>query len=354
MEAEFAVDKRNCSPLVKQKISREEKMKEFLKKAWIIVLSAMSAWFFFTGDVFAMDQKNDGRAIVLAQFGTSYPSALRSLLDIQKNVQSAFPGVKVKLAFTSNIIRKIWHERQNDKRFLAENKGISREILEVKAPLATLADLQDDGYNTIIVQSNHVMEGEEYLDLKALVHALDSIETIKPAFRPFRKVALGRPLLGEKGKKYPYRKDLETAAKAVRSDVELAAKNSAALVYMGHGNEHLSTGVYAEFQETMRRLYPSTPICVGTVEGFPDLDGVVAELERYGIKKVLLKPFMIVAGDHATNDMAGDEKDSWKSVFQARGIEVIPVLEGLGVNHEISSILIQHIRDVARDSHIAM
>ena len=318
----------------------------------IIVMIAMSLTLVVSS--FAMETQKDKKAIVLAQFGTSYPSALVALTNIQKQVQDAFPGVKVKMAFTSNIIRKIWHERQNDKKFLEENKNIPEEILYVKAPLATIADLQDEGYATIIVQPTHIFEGEEYLDLKSCVDGLDSITTIKSRHKPFKKVVMGRPLLGKKGEEYPYHKDLEAAAKTVKADVELARKNKAALVYMGHGNEYLSTGAYIEFQETLRRIYPETPVYLGTVEGFPSLDYVVSGLVRDRIKKVVLKPFMIVAGDHATNDMAGDEDDSWKTTFKSKGIEVITVIAGLGENPEIGKILIQHIKDVARDNQIGL
>jgi sirohydrochlorin cobaltochelatase len=303
---------------------------------------------------FAMEPRQDKKAIVIAQFGTSYPSGLAALTNIQKQVEDAFPGVKVKQAFTSNIIRKIWHGRQNDKRFLEENKDIPQDILYIKAPLATIADLQDEGYTTIIVQPTHIFEGEEYLDLKSCVDGLDSITTIKPRHKPFQKIVLGRPLLGKKGEEYPYHKDLEAAAKAVKADVELARKNEAALVYMGHGNEYLSTGVYIELQETLRRMYPETPVYIGVVEGFPSLDYVVSGLVRDKIKKVVLKPFMIVAGDHAINDMAGDEDDSWKTTFKSKGIEVITVIQGLGENPEIGRILIQHIRDVAKDNQIEL
>ena len=238
----------------------------------------------------------DKKAIVLAQFGTSYPSALVALQNIRKEVQKAFPGVEVRMAFTSNTIRKIWHSRQDDKKFLSEYKDIPKEIFYVKTPLATIADLQNEGYNTIIVQSTHIFAGEEYVDLASFIEGLNAIKTIKAKNMPFRKLVLGRPLLGTWGERYPYHKDLETAAKAVKADVDLARKNKAALVYMGHGNEYLSTGAYIEFQETLRRIYPETPVYIGVVEGFPSPDYVVSGLIRDRIKKVVLKPFMIVAG----------------------------------------------------------
>jgi len=314
-----------------------------------VILSLMVA-----ASSFAMGQQEDKKAIVLACFGTSYPSALVAITNIQKQVRNAFPGVKVQVAFTSNIIRKIWHERQNDREFLAKHKEIPREILYVKGPLATIADLQDEGYRSIIVQPTHVYDGEEYSDLCEYVRGLNHIKTIKAKYMPFKKLVLGRPVLGENGPEYDYHKDMEAAAKTLHADVDLAGKDGAALVYMGHGNEFYSTGVYAEFQQVMRNEYPGAPIYIGTVEGFPSLDDVLLFVRHAGVKKVILKPFMIVAGDHARNDMAGNEDDSWKSAFEKAGIRVICDIHGLGENNEWAKIYVQHIKDVARDNHIEL
>ena len=288
------------------------------------------------------------KAIVLAAFGTTYPSALVSILEIQKRVKEAFPNVRVRIAFTSNIIRNIWHKRQRDTRFLSEYR-IPKEILYVKGPLATIADLQDEGYRTIIVQPTHIYCGEEYADLCSYVRGLNSIETIKEKYKPFAKLVIGRPALGQYGPRYDYHKDMEIAAKALAPDVALAMKAGYALIYMGHGNEFYSTGIYAEFQEVMRRTYPHAKIFIGTVEGFPSLNDVVSSVKRMGIKKVLLKPFMIVAGDHAHNDMAGSDEDSWKNTFKRAGIRVKCILKGLGENPRWDEIYVQHIRDVAVD-----
>ncbi|MGB9499005.1 MAG: sirohydrochlorin cobaltochelatase [Dissulfuribacterales bacterium] len=301
---------------------------------------------------FAMGAKKDKKAIVLAGFGTSYPSALAAITNIQDEVQKAFPKVKVRLAFTSNIIRNIWHKRQNDGQFLSKNKNIPKEILYIKGPLATIADLQDEGYNIIIVQPTHIYYGEEYTDLTSYVNGLNSIKTIKAKFMPFKKLVLGRPLLGKCGTSYDYHEDLIPAAKALAPDVALAKKNHAALVYMGHGNEYYSTGAYIEFQQVLRTMYPGTTIFVGTVEGYPSLDNVVSGLTHMGTQKVLLKPFMIVAGDHANNDMAGDEDDSWKMAIKSKGIKVITVIHGIGENSDIAKIYVHHIKDVASDNHI--
>ncbi len=305
-----------------------------------------------TSPAVAAKAKPEKKAIVLAGFGTSYPSALVAITNIRDRVQKAYPNTEVKMAFTSNIIRKIWHKRQNDKKFLADNPAIPKDILYVKGPLATIADLQDEGYNVIIVQPTHIYAGEEFADLSSYVAGLNDIKTIKTKFMPFKKLVIGRPLLGQYGTEYDYHEDLIPAAKALAGDVAMADKNGAALVYMGHGNEYYSTGAYIEFQQVLRKMYPQTNILVGTVEGYPSLDNVVETLLHTKTRKVVLKPFMIVAGDHANNDMAGDDDDSWKMVLKSKGINVITVTKGLGENSKIADIYISHIKDVAKDNDI--
>lgn len=302
-----------------------------------------------------MKEQQDKKAIVIAFFGTSYPSALKAIINIENKIKRAFSQIEIRIAFTSTIIRKIWHNRQNDEIFFTENKDIPQYIYKVKSPLATIADLQDEGYNIIVVQSTHIFEGEEYTDLSSCIRGLNSIKTIKAKNKPFKKLVLGRPLLGVNGTGHDYHHDLIIAAKAVNDDIVLAKKNKAALVYMGHGNEFYSTGAYIEFQKTLREIYKDIPIFVGCVEGFPSLDDVTFSLKHHGrIKKVLLKPFMIVAGDHAKNDMAGEEDDSWKSIFENMGLEVITAVEGLGEYDKIGDIFIQHIKDVTKDNGITI
>ncbi|MBW2016824.1 MAG: sirohydrochlorin cobaltochelatase [Deltaproteobacteria bacterium] len=303
---------------------------------------------------FAMGGQKDKRAVVLASFGTSYPSALNGILNIREQIQKAFPGLEVRLAFTSNIIRNIWHERQKDKQFIGKHPDIPRDVLFVKGPLAAIAELQDEGYRTIIVQSTHIYDGEEYTDLCSYLRGLNSIRTIKAKYRPFEKLVAGRPALGKNGPEPDYHEDMAEAAKALRADVEMAKERGAALVYMGHGNETYSTGVYAEFQKVMRKTYPGVGIFVGTVEGFPSREDVLFSLKHAGIRKVILKPFMVVAGDHARNDMAGSEEDSWKSVFEREGIRVTCVIQGLGENPEWAKIYLRHMMDAARANGISL
>ncbi|ACN13882.1 CbiK1 [Desulforapulum autotrophicum HRM2] len=297
----------------------------------------------------ASASESQKKAIVLASFGTSYPDALKSLINIGELVRNENPGVVVKHAFTSNIIRKIWQERQTDTAFQSENKGVPEEFLYIKNPLATIADLQNEGYRTIVVQPTHVYAGEEFADLKSYVAGFNSIKTLKAKFMPFDKLVLGRPALGEPGKSPDYHEDIEIAAKALAEDVAYAKSRGAALVYMGHGNEYFSTGVYAELQDQMRRMYPDVNIFIGTVEGFPSLDTVTQGLKHTNVKKIVLKPLMVVAGDHANNDMASDEEDSWKTIFTKMGITVECIVKGLGENDQWVKIYGQHIKDIINE-----
>ncbi|GAB6161057.1 sirohydrochlorin cobaltochelatase [Desulfothermus naphthae] len=315
-----------------------------------IFLAAMILSTLILSRGFAMEHQKNKIGIVVAAFGTTYPEALRSLLNIRNAIKKEFPTAKVKMAFTSNIIRNIWHKRQTDPEWI-NREDIPKDIFYVKGPLAAIAELQDEGYRTIIVQPTHFYAGEEFMDLCSYVDGLTAIKTIKKKYIPFEKLVVGRPLTGMWGVNHDYNEDINETAKALKKDVEYAKKKHAALVYMGHGNEYFSTGVYAQLQNTMRRMY-KVPVFIGTVEGFPSLDDVISALIHSKVKRVVLKPLMMVAGDHANNDMAGPEKDSWKSIMESKGIKVYPILEGLGENPEIVKIFVEHVKDAAKDNGI--
>ena len=251
------------------------------------------------------------------------------------------------MTFTSNIIRSVWKKRQaNAQKWL--DQGIPEEVLYVKNIIATIGDLREEGYRNIIVQPSHIFFMEQALDLSSYVNAFASIKTLKKKWMPFDKVVMGRPALGGYGDTYDYHEDLEKALKTLAGDVELARKNDAMLVYMGHGNEYWSSGIYMETAKKMRELYPDVVTYVGSVEGFPGIEDISRYLSHFDSGKIVLKPFMIVAGDHAVNDMASDEEDSWKTILTKQGFDVIPVLEGLGSNDAFAQIVVDHIKDAAR------
>ncbi len=311
----------------------------------------------FSSEVFAMSNQKpsiDKAAIVVAAFGTTYPSAVDSLLAIVRDIEAEYPNTPVQMAFTSNIIRKKWHRRADDQDYQKAHPNVPAYFYTIKNVLGTLADLQDQGYKTIVVQPTHLTNGEEFSDLQAYVNGLLSIETVKERWRPFNKIALGRPLMGAWGTDHAYQDDLNELTKAVADDVKQAEQRQAALVYMGHGNEHLSTGLYYEFARMMNERYPQVATVVGLVEGHPDFSEVLESLREVNKKKLLLKPLMIVAGDHATNDMAGDEEDSWKVQLQAAGYQVTPVLEGLGDNAAVRKMFVDHLQDAAMEAGIEL
>jgi sirohydrochlorin cobaltochelatase len=295
------------------------------------------------------------KAIVLAMFGTTVESALQGLLAIKTAMETAYPQTPVRLAFTSNQIRRIWHKRAADPAYLAAHPDIPKDILKIQGILAAIANLQDRGYDTLVVQPTHVAPAEEFHDLAAYVGALSSIRTMKPRWRPFKTIALGRPLFGTYSLHRPYADDIRIVAQALADDAALARSHGAALVYMGHGNRSFpSGGLYLEFAARMRQLYPDVLTLIGTVEGFPGLDEVRENLRLHGPRRVLLKPLLIVAGEHATRDLVGPEENSWQSILTKDKFEVIPVIKGLGEQPALAQIFVIHAAEAAADAGVEL
>jgi sirohydrochlorin cobaltochelatase len=305
-------------------------------------------------DSLAMKNSPEKTAIVIAAFGTTYPSAVDALLAIVRDVEAKYPNTPVRMAFTSNIIRKKWHARASDQDYRQANPQVPDHFYRIKSLLGTLADLQDAGHKTIVVQPTLLTHGEEYLDVQAFIDGLLSIRTTKDRWRPFNKIALGRPLMGTWGDKHPYVADLEQLADALAPDAEQAIAANAALVYMGHGNEHLSTGLYSELEELMLQRYPQLTTRIGLVEGEPAFSSVLKKLQLDNPENISLKPLMVVAGDHATRDMASTEADSWRSQLVAAGFSVEPIMQGLGDNPAVRQLFIMHLRDAATEAGIEL
>jgi sirohydrochlorin cobaltochelatase len=294
-------------------------------------------------------------AIVLAMFGTTVESALQGLLTIKTAMETAFPHTPVRLAFTSNQIRTIWRRRAADPAYLAAHPDVPRGILEVQGILATIANLQDQGFTSLVVQPTHVVPAEEFHDLAAYVRALASIRTMKPRWQPFKTLALGRPLLGTYSLNHTYADDIRIAAQALADDAELARSHNAALVYMGHGNHYFpSGGLYLEFAARMRECYPDVLTLIGTVEGFPTLDEVRRDLLLHGQRRVLLKPLLIVAGEHATRDLIGPQEDSWRSLLLREGFEVMAAIRGLGEQPALAHIFVDHAAQAAHEAGVEL
>ncbi len=253
-------------------------------------------------------------AILVVSFGTSFNNSRDITIGaIENEIADAFPQYPVRRAFTSQIII--------DK--LAERDG-----LEIDNVTQALDRAVADGIRTLIVQPTHMMSGYEYTDLSNELAEYES---------DFEKIVLGEPLLTTE-------EDFQAVATALENATKEFDDGETAIVFMGHGTEADSNQIYSQMQETatekgLENYY------IGTVEAEPTLEDVMAALKEKGsYKKVVLEPLMVVAGDHANNDMAGDDEDSWKNMLEAEGYEVTCRLTGLGEMADIRRIYVDHTR----------
>ena len=187
--------------------------------------------------------------------------------------------------------------------------------------------MQDEDFTHVAVQSLHTIGGDEYHDLRRTVGAFKIMGG-------FQRIILGYPLLATQ-------KDMERAVDAVLENIPSERKSDEAVVLMGHGTHHPSNAFYAALMFQLQLKDPN--VFVGTVEGYPEVDLIEELLLKNKIKKAYLMPFMSVAGDHAKNDMAGDEDDSWKSILTKAGIECVPVLKGTAEFDSFVDIWVDHI-----------
>ena len=252
--------------------------------------------------------------ILVVSFGTSYnDNRDLSIGAVEEDIQAAFPDWEVRRALTAQTIIDILKDRDG---------------IEIDNVTEAMERLVADGVKNVVIQPTHIMNGAEYDDV---------MDEIAPYADQFEGFAVGAALLTEY-------EDYEAVIDALLADNEYAGDDDVALVYMGHGTHHFANAAYSQM-ELMLHAEGYENAFVGTVEGFPALENVMAEVAAYGAGKVILTPFMVVAGDHANNDMAGDEEDSWKTAFAEAGYEVECVLEGMGQNPAIRAIYVEHVRD---------
>lgn len=252
------------------------------------------------------------KAILVVSFGTSHLDTLEKTIQVfEYEVREEFPECKVYRAFTSGmILRKLERTEQ----------------LKIDTVEEALKRIASDGYEEVIVQPTHIINGIENDRM---------MEVLMEHMGLFRKISVGKPLLTSV-------EDYKKSIHAVMAETPLAEDE--VLVLMGHGTDHHANSAYPTLEYTFHAL-GYNQVLVGTVESFPELKNVIEKLEISGRRKVVLMPFMLVAGDHAKNDMAGDE-DSWKSELESLGYEVRVILKGLGEFEGIRKILIEHIENV--------
>ena len=261
-------------------------------------------------------------AMLVVSFGTSMPEARKAIDNLVDTVRKEFPGHEVRLAFTSNIIRR----------------KIQREHDEaVPNPSQALAQLNDEGYTHVTIIPTHMIPGEEYDEVRGVASAFGKMS----GKFGFEEIRVCSPFLdGVKG--------CEAVADILMKRFESRLKDKeTAIILMGHGTpEHFANAQYLQLQLALNQKAYGR-FFVGTVESSPSLDDILAELKRHPeIKRLILSPLMIVAGDHANNDMAGeDDPDSWINILRKNGYKDIDIyLVGLGEDDNLARELVRKIR----------
>ena len=271
-----------------------------------------------TGDASRDNPRNgDGigeNELLVVSFGTSYnDNRVLTIKAIEDAMESAFPGYSVRRGFTANIIIDHVYRRDGER------------IDDVKEALDRA---KANGVKNLLVQPTHLMNGYEYGDLVKLLEQREG---------DFESVKIGAPLLTTGD-------DFTVVAQAmVKATAEAVTDEKTAVCYMGHGTSADSNSIYARMQQVMTDSGHSNYF-IGTVEAAPTAEDLVKLVKEGGYEKVVLRPMMIVAGDHANNDMAGDEEDSWKSIFEAAGLTVVTDVRGLGELAEIQQLLADHAK----------
>ncbi len=262
------------------------------------------------------------KALLVISFGTSYnDNREKTIGATEKLLAGSFPDWEVRRAFTSKMIIKKLKERDNE----------CIDYID-----EALQRLVDDGFDTVIVQPTHIMNGTEY----------DFVACYVKRFKDkFKCIRIGKPLLTSQE---DYDKVVEAIGVGIVEPAKEMAGPDAAVVLMGHGTEHYANASYSQLQFALW-LAGLDDVYVTTVEGFPDFYDTMYMMKGNGIRNVVIQPFMIVAGDHANNDMAGDDDDSLKSVLEHNGYKVFPVIKGLGEIPEFRQLFVDHVKDVMKN-----
>lgn len=256
------------------------------------------------------------KAILVVSFGTSYIDSLKKSIEKMENrIYEHFEEYDVYRAFTAHmIIRKLK----------------SKYDMHVLTPEEALDELIEKGYEEVIMQPLHIIPGEEYQYIRKVQDRYS---------KNFKTLKLGRPIFYYQGIE-----ELPQDYTLFIKSVEHLFKDNNGVVLFGHGTSHPSNAVYGCLQTVLEdEGYDN--VFVGTVEGYPTFETVLKRIKKKNIKEVTLIPLMLVAGDHAVNDMASDDEDSWKSMFELEGIKANPYLHGLGEIDSFEDLYIKRIED---------
>lgn len=293
-----------------------------------------------TGDASMDDPRNQDEIgdneILVVSFGTSFnDSRVADIKGIEDAIQEAFPDWSVRRAFTAQIIINHVQARDGEK-IDNVDQALQRAV--------------DNGVKNLIVQPTHLMHGAEYDELmKAVEEYKDNFETVKVAEPLLGEVGTDATVINADKKAVAETLTAEAVKTAGYDSLEAAKEDGVAFVFMGHGTAHVAKVSYSQMQAQMEDLGYDN-VFIGTVEGEPEdtaCEAVIDKVAEAGYTKVILRPLMVVAGDHANNDMAGDDDDSWKSMFNASGKfdSVDTQIAGLGSIADIEKIYVQHTTD---------
>ena len=297
-----------------------------------------------TGDASKDDPRNQDEIgeneLLVVSFGTSFnDSRAEDIKGIEDALAEAYPDWSVRRAFTAQIIINHVEARDNE---VIDNmqQALDRAV--------------DNGVKNLVVQPTHLMHGAEYDEL------MDTVDAYKDKFE---SVKVAEPLLGEVGDDADtVNDDKKAVAEAITSEavatanydsLDAAKEDGVAFVFMGHGTSHTAKVSYSQMQAQMKELGYEN-VFIGTVEGEPEetaCEEVIKAVSAAGYKKVILRPLMVVAGDHANNDMAGDDDDSWKSQFEASGKfdSIDTQIAGLGEIKAIQDLYVAHTADAMNE-----
>lgn len=253
------------------------------------------------------------KGILVVSFGTSILNILKSCIESTENsIKNAFKDYEVRRAFTSNMIIS---------KLKIENNIYIDTVDEA------LKKMKEEHFEEIYIQPLHIIPGDEY----------DKMLKYSKKYKDvFKKLVIGRPIL--------YREDdYRIAAMALKKQIT-ENYNGKAIILMGHGSTHPINASYSMLQNILRDTGIKN-IFIATVEGYPILENVIPQLKKQNIDNIILMPFMLVAGNHVVEDMAGDSQDSWKNRLGKLGFKVEMYLHGLGENMAFHQIYINHIRD---------
>jgi sirohydrochlorin cobaltochelatase len=259
------------------------------------------------------DKRPMKKGILLVAFGTTVPEARISFENIESSVKKTFPGIPVRWGYTSRtIIRKMGEKGK-----------------QLATPAEALSSMMRENFTHVAVQSLHVMPGAEFHGL------VKNVQRFAGMSKGLKKVIVGYPLMSTS-------EDVQRVAEAFLRIIPPERRKTDAVVFMGHGTHHPANVYYAALNYHVQKLVPN--VFVGTVEGWPKIDGIMPDLKNNGIKKAYLMPFMTVAGDHARNDLAGPDENSWKSILEKEGIKCVPVLRGTAEFQEFVDIWVDHLK----------